>query len=86
MLKEEIGKAAVRNSELTYYVYSSEQNSGICITQTKIESASGSVTGGHTRAVKLAQTLLRNLVFPDNLSEILDDYNLPDEAVPKVET
>ena len=49
-------------------------------------AASGSVTGGHTRAVKLAQTLLRNLVFPDNLSEILDDYNLPDETVPKVET
>lgn len=78
MLKEEIGKKIVGTSELTYYVCSSEQNFGVCITQTKTDSASGSVTGNRNQAVKLGQALLRNLVFPDNLSEILEDYNLPE--------
>ena len=63
---------------LTYYVYGSDENYGVGITQTTTESATGTVMGGHDRAVSLARALLRNIVFPDNLSEILEDYNLPD--------
>lgn len=78
MLKEEIGKTAVKGMDLAYYVYGSDENYGVVITQTTTESATGTVLGGHDRAVSLAQALLRNIVFPDNLSEVLEDYNLPD--------
>lgn len=78
MVKEEIGKTAIGNTQLVYYVYSANGSFGVGISETKTETATGTVLGGRKQAVNLANTLLRNLVFPDNLSEILEDYNLPE--------
>ncbi|WOC31785.1 MULTISPECIES: DUF6514 family protein [Caproicibacterium] len=78
MTKEEIGKTAVGNTQLIYYVYGTDGSFGVAISEIKTESASGTVSGNRDRAVNLAQTLLRNTVFPENLSEVLEDYSFPD--------
>ena len=76
--KEKIETAAVGDTQLQYYVYDANGTFGVAISETRTHCTHGLVTGSHTHAVNLAHVLARNLVFPDSLSEILEDYNLPE--------
>ncbi|ARP49680.1 MULTISPECIES: DUF6514 family protein [Caproicibacterium] len=76
--KELIGKSTTGSSCLQYYIYYDGESYGVEVEQVKTQLASGTVSDSRGQAVHLAQSLLRNQVFPDNLTEILDDYHFLD--------
>ncbi|MCH3971168.1 MAG: DUF6514 family protein [Oscillospiraceae bacterium] len=73
-----IGSTLAGKTRLQYYIYHTENRYGICIKQIKTETACGTVDGGYRKTIRLADSLLRHRVFPQNLPEILEDYSCAD--------
>lgn len=70
-----VGNIAFEGKRLQYYVFgNSKTGFGIEIVETKIERANQLVSGGLEPALSLAKKLRRRTVFPENLNEIVEDF------------
>lgn len=70
-----VGNVAFEGKRLQYYVFGNLKTGfGIEIVETKIERANHLVSGRLEPALNLAKKIRRGTVFPENLNEILEDF------------
>jgi len=78
-MKKCVGQVRLHGKRLSYYVIGDRNTGyGVRITETCMEKADQLVSGNFAEALNLAHQLRRGVVFPSNLTEIIDDYRIDD--------